>query len=220
MAAHKTYEWEHRQFPWHWKVRIKPQFAAILTDKLARRFGVATRVELTNRSWGRYHHGIHLITLPSSGCSLGMICHEIAHAVNDRLYRGKGHTGTFKRALIKVMVEAKPMLPAVFRELRATMASLAKDQQRLIDRAIRAEQQKKRAKEMKKTPAYRIEQRRRQVKKLETRIKRLQTALKRARRSLGALERHSLRAGKNPPSAPPGRSTESPGSGAGVLLGV
>lgn len=198
MGAWKTYAWEKDTFRWHWRVRVKPEFRVLLTQAMAERFGIkGVSVRLTDRTWAHASVGfLHdLITLPNArnDCKLGMICHEVAHLVNWRLYKGRGHTGTFKRALIKVMIEAKPMLPSLFAHVRSVLHSRALETERQAQRADREAQRLRATRDLRKTTTYRIGLRRAQIKRLETRIKRLQTATKRARRSLAALERAEAR---------------------------
>lgn len=193
MSADKCYAWEHDQFPWHWRVKVRPEFRVLLTKRLAARFGLpSVNVTLTSRTWA-WAHGCSWIELPcaSHSCSLGMICHEIAHLVNYRFYKGRGHTGTFKRALIKVMVEARTMgmIPAAMAEVRQELSLAAKKASQAASREARQAQRLREAKELRQSPAWRLQHAQERAKRLRTRIKRLQTLLKKAERQARGLER-------------------------------
>jgi hypothetical protein len=194
MGAWKTYAWEKDQFRWHWRVEVKPEFRVLLTQAMAARFGIkSVNVRLTDRTWAHATVGFFadLITLPNhkNQCRLGMVCHEVAHLVNHRLYKGRGHTGTFKRALIKVMVEVKPMLPGLFGEVKRALHARAQESERQSQRAARQAQRLQEVKKTRQSPAWRLQRAQERAKRLRTKIKRLNTMLKKAERQERALAR-------------------------------
>lgn len=193
MAAEKCYAWERDKFPWHRRVWIKPQYRSLLTQKLARAFGIrGVSVTLNTRGWG-WAHGSSWIELPGPrySCSLGTICHEIAHLLNYQRHGGRGHTGTFKKVVTKVYVETRVMrmLPPIFAEIRKELAERQAKAEREVLVQVRREKRVLEAKELRKTPGWRLEHARQRIKRLETRIKRLTTMKKKAERQARALER-------------------------------
>ena len=111
MTRLKVYEWEYKEFPWHQQVNIKPDLRAPLARMIAQQYKRDFRVELTTNGNGMAYYWNKwgpLVTLPrpSYRCSLGLICHEVAHQVAYRLGGSKiGHSHAFKIVLIAVMEE-------------------------------------------------------------------------------------------------------------------
>jgi hypothetical protein len=215
MSADKTYEWEQKKFPWHFRVLIKPEHRWFVATELAKRFGIKDlRVQLDHRGGGLAYVMERRIRLPSSKyrCSLGLMLHEIAHVYDWTRYEGNGHRASFKKAMIKLCVEVRVMrmLPPIYariREDRAQMLGRIMAQndrsQRAMLTAQRAVDRAKALKVQKKTPEYRLERARARAKALRTRIKRLQTALKKAERQERALGRRL----SPPVSVPAGTDT-------------
>lgn len=193
MGADRCYAWEREKFPWHRGVSIRLKYRSLLTQKLARAFGIrGLTVTLNRRSWA-FAHGSSWIELPGEGhrCSLGMICHEIAHLVNFQDHGGRGHTGTFKKTVIKVYVETRVMrlLPPIFAEIRKELAEKRLKSEREAAAITRREQRVLDARSLRKTPGWRLQHALDRVRRLETRIKRLTTMKKKAERQARTLER-------------------------------
>lgn len=208
------YRWEREKFPWHYRVNILPQYRAEVTRELALAFGLKhVYVQLTTRGGGWANTGNGQIRLPSRAvrrCSLAMIVHEIAHHYDKKHYGGNGHRASFKKSLIKLLVEVRTyrMLIPVFAKIRrdavdraaanakATVA-YSKKLQREADFAAR-----------KKTTAYKLEKVQARAAILRTRIKRLTTALKKAERQAKALERRAVSKEKLAQCAPAASRTQ------------
>lgn len=115
----KIYEWEREKFKWHWALEIKPEDRIELTLRLAKEFNlnIGRHMVLLSTYGGARHawkkiNGAKYTTfikLPISkyDCPLAMILHELAHAYDLKFFNHSGHTGTFKRALIKLNIETE-----------------------------------------------------------------------------------------------------------------
>lgn len=195
------YRWEWKEFAWAWGIEVKPQYRVPLTIRLAKHYGLTLlgRVRLVTRGRGFEHSGVGFlgkqsaIDLPAWGypCKLGLILHEIAHAYDHQKLDGRGHTGTFKRALIKVQVETRTMrvLPRMFAEIRAELAEQEARSRRRVELEARSAERRLAGKAFRKTRAHKMDQLRKRIKRLESKAKRTDTLLKSARRSLAAYER-------------------------------
>lgn len=201
MGADKVYAWEHRQFKWHYAVKIAYEHRRRVAVDLARRFGIRDlRVDLDTRGGGRAFVMQRRIRLPSwrHDCSLGLILHEIAHVYDWIHLEGNGHRASFKKCMIKLSIETRAMryLPPIFAQIRVEEAARLTQVRKGYARAQRAQDAAQRAvdrrlalKERRKTPEWRLEQARARDKALGTRIKRLLTAQRKAQRQARALER-------------------------------
>lgn len=201
MGADKVYAWEHRQFKWHYAVKIAYEHRRRVATDLAKRFGIKDlRVDLDRRGGGEAFVMQRRIRLPTwrHECSLGLILHEIAHVWDWIHLEGNGHRASFKKSMIKLAIETRALryLVPIYAQIRAEEAArLAQIRngharaQRAQDAAQRAVDRRLALKERRKTPEWRLEQARARDKALGTRIKRLQTAQKKAQRQVRALER-------------------------------
>jgi hypothetical protein len=218
MGADKVYAWEHRQFKWHYAVKIAYEHRRRVAIELAKKFGIKDlRVDLDTRGGGRAFVMQRRIRLPSwrHPCSLGLILHEIAHVWDWIHLEGNGHRASFKKAMIKLAIETRAMryLPPIFAQIRLEEAARLAQARKGWDRSRRAQEAAQRAvdrrlalRERKKTPEWRLEHARARIKALGTRIKRLQTAQRKAERQARALERVVARrvsesAGSDTPAA-------------------
>lgn len=194
MGAEKTYAWERDKFPWHHRVNILPEYRREVTCRLAEAFGLrGIYPTFVTRGGGMAVLERGIIKLPRDcyDCALSTIVHEIAHHFDYKHFGGNGHRASFKKSLIKLMVEVRvyKMLIPIFAKIRqdakdkakasaAAAVSYSKKLQREADLAAR-----------RKTPAYKLEKVLVRAAILRTRIKRLSTALKKAERQAKAIGR-------------------------------
>lgn len=112
----KIYEWEHQQFKDLYDIRLLPQVQDKVVRALAKVFGVAiNKLEFCTRYNGKAYTYKGIIQLPRIGCSVGLALHEIAHLYDWQKFNHRGHTGTFKKSLIKLMCESRYELPKVLK---------------------------------------------------------------------------------------------------------
>ena len=192
MAWIKAYDWEHKTWPWHQKVRIGTDLQAAVARGVAGLFGIRDlEVRFGGRSISRAYgtRSIRLAGGRDGTVPLGVILHEVAHLVNARLYGGDGHRGTFRKALIKVYCESQAGLSRVLRSAKAAADSERAAGERVAARAARDAQRRADRKAERGTTEHRADLAAKRVVRLERRIKRLTTMLKSARRSLAALDR-------------------------------
>lgn len=193
MARLKVYQWEWTKFPIQQKTYIKPEYRIQLTQKLCKYFGIEDiEVNLCKRNGGGTAYGHYKINLPirNKKCSIGLIYHEIAHAVNSKNDGMRGHTGTFKRNLIKVYIESKHQLKHIFAEIKKEQQLDQENYLKILMKEAKRSEQKTRIKEYKKSAEYRIDHLEKRIKRLESRKKRIETLLKSANRSKSALMRN------------------------------
>ena len=199
MSWLKIYDWEHKQWPRENRTRVRYEFRDEIAYKLAAAFGVTRHtVSLDRRGddLGQFLPMDNRIRLPNyrHECSLGIIYHEVSHALNYQQTGNRGHQKTFKKTLIKVYVEAPQHLPRIIAEIiakrkraQARWGCRAAAQTRAAERRVALKTYRK-SREGKMT---RLEQR---LRKLDTRIKRLTTIRKSAARSLAAYQRSERKA--------------------------
>ncbi len=186
----KAYAWEHERFPWHQRVRIKPELAPLLVAGLARQFKVTAWAQNTLRRDGGHAYTSGKIEFCSRGVSLGVVFHEMAHVVNRQLYGGTGHTGTFRRALLKVYCETnRQEVKRLLLDVLSAHGQSLKRQRAESERAMRQAQRRAADKAFRKTREYKMQVLRERIKRLTSRQKRIATLLASAQRSLRAYER-------------------------------
>lgn len=192
----KAYDIECQKYPWAQSIELSARHAELVTEKVLEILGLGTRVAMTNISWGRGSK--YKITLPSKGCSFGMVLHEVAHAYNQHRWNGRGHTGTFKDALGIVYSLAKVRQEEILSGVKAQVdkenAEAQKNLQRMAQREIATAERKQSLRQIKDSRGYRIAKAEARIKRLESKAKRLQTMLRTARRSLSALRRYEAKA--------------------------
>jgi len=193
----KIYTWEEERFPWQHTVMIRPDLRVALTQSLARAWGITKGdilVELTTRGHGRAFLSAFRCHIalpgPKYRCSLALIVHEIAHVYDWVFFKHKGHDKTFKKALIKLMVEVRAM-----KMLAPILAGIRREQSYATTRwrrRILADQERSRraaaAREEAQSPRGRLERAQEAAKRLRTRAKRLATALRKAEGRVRRLE--------------------------------
>lgn len=189
----KAYDTEHQKYPWAQRIQLSTRFAELTTEKVLTMLGLKrTRVDMINRSWGR--GSMHQITLPSKGCSLGMVLHEVAHAYNQSRWGGRGHTGTFKDALGNVYsfakINRKEILLSVKAQIDKEQIESKQNAEKVASREIAQAERKQNLRQIRESRGYRIAKAEAKIVKLEAKAKRLQTRIKTARRSLSALRRY------------------------------
>ena len=187
----KAYADEHKAYPREQRIRLTPRLAELTTLALAKAFGLHVYVHMTARTVGKCWGAT--IQLPASGCSLGLVLHELAHAYNRQKYGNGGHTGTFKNALSLLYHHSRPLFEKI---LKDSWVQLQKERFEAKEAAYKQfyrlqKEAEKRAAAVaeRKTPAYKVEKLRARIKRLESRSRRLATILKSAKRSLGIYER-------------------------------
>ena len=191
------YRWEHQQFPWQYAIEIKPSLRIDLTQALARAYGFtkgSIPVRLNTRGGGRAHLGTWGCSIdlpgPKYECPLGLIVHELAHVYDWVAFKHQGHDKTFKKSLIKLMVEVRTMkmLPPILEKLRKEQSYATT----MWQKRILADQERSRraaaAREEAQSPRGRLERAQEAAKRLRTRAKRLATALRKAEGRVRRLE--------------------------------
>ena len=115
-----VYDWERDTYPWHWQVKITPELRAPLARMIAQQYQRDFRVALVTNGGGRARLGEGLTQLPKPGfsCSLGLICHEVAHHVVYRYAPKAGHGRSFKVALVWVLEDTRRWLPRMIRLIK------------------------------------------------------------------------------------------------------
>lgn len=194
MAWLKVYQWEHERFKWEQRILIRPEYRRLLTERLAKHWGIKVRVDFTKRNGGECVNG-WIIKLPTSNnrCPLGVILHEIAHAYDSQKYGNRGHEKTFRNCLSLIYHQSRPMLRVLLLAVKAEAKMLAMEQKAAAEKqatkiesgAIRQASREA----LRKSPAFKMERLRIRIKRLESRAKRIGTLLKSAKRSLSAMER-------------------------------
>lgn len=192
----KAYRTEWERYKWEWRIKLGPRFSALATETIAKIFDLRVRVELVNRSRGTCDGW--RITLPYSGCSLGMVLHEIAHAYDRQKYHSSGHTGTFVNSRGVVFhhsrVRIKELLLKVKAQIDLEAIEARANAERLAKREMAQAERKQNLRQIKDSRGYRIAKAEARIKRLESKAKRLQTMLRTARRSLSALRRYEAKA--------------------------
>ena len=196
----RIYEWEWKQFPWQWAVQIKPEYRRLVTQALAKHWGLGYVEVVENKrsgghAWVWPGRSTSRIALPAPkyrhSCPLGLIVHELAHVYDCRNNGGTGHRASFKTSLIKLQVEVRAyrLLPPIFNAIRVEKADAKKRSEQAcataIARAGRLEERRIAA----HSPAGKLQRVQERAKRLRTRIKRLSTALRKAERQERRLER-------------------------------
>lgn len=196
MAWLQAYQEEHERYPREQRIKLAPRLAELATRALAKAFDLQVCVIMKNRSsgtcWPNTFFGPE-IWLPASGCSLGMVLHEVAHAYNWKRWRNRGHTGTFKNALSILYHHGRPLfrdiLLTAYNQIQTERLEAQERSQRLSEK-VQREATKRAAFEVeRRTPTYKADKLRVRIRRLESRAKRIATILKSARRSLGVYER-------------------------------
>lgn len=194
----KIYGWEEDQFPWQHTVMIRPDLRVGLTQALARAWGMtkgSIPVDLSTRGNGSAFLSAYgcRIALPGPRyrCSLALIVHELAHVYDWVTFKHSGHDKTFKKALIKLMVEVRTMkmLVPILADIRRDQSyGAARWQKRILadqERSRKAQEARDRA----ASPQGRLERVQALIKRLQARQKRAERALAKARRRERALQR-------------------------------
>lgn len=193
MSWLKAYQKEHNRWPVEQKIRLGSTMTRLVTEALAKHYGLRVRVEMTNRSSG--HAWSHTIALPYKGARLGMIYHEIAHVYCNQKYQERcGHTGKFWNALGVIYSQGKFLIKDILLKAKADAKlesqAMIEAQQRVIAKTLKAADRKNEAKILKATSEYKIAKVQAKIKKLESRAKCINTKLKSYRRSLVHLQRY------------------------------
>lgn len=112
----KIYEWEHQQFRDLYDIRLLPHVQDQVVRALAKFFDVKiNKLEFTTRYNGKAYCFLGIIQLPRKGCSVGLALHELSHLFDFQKFNHRGHTGTFRKSLIKLMCETRFELPRVLK---------------------------------------------------------------------------------------------------------
>lgn len=195
MARLKAYAWEnaHPSFQWARRIRIVPALRRHVAFAVARAVGVKLlRVGLTKRGPCSGEAWLSEINLsaPQYRLDLATIIHEVAHLVDhQKLGGGRGHTGTFKTALIKVYSEIGVNRKEVLRAAQAELMRLRWLSHKLMRKTVAQAQRQAEAAAYRKTRAFKMDRLRQRLARLDSRLKRLTTIRKSAARSLAAYER-------------------------------
>lgn len=191
MAWLMAYEWERNKFSDERNIEILPQYRIPITKAILKHYGLNSQVALTTKGGGLASYRWNQISLgrPGYPCCLGTIYHEVAHMMNKSEHDERGHTGTFKKCLIKVYIEMKYELPRILERINREMETERAKSIKVVEKVIAVAEKKADAKAYRKTRAYKIEKRVRQIAKLEKKLKTISTRLKSAKRSLASLQR-------------------------------
>ena len=196
MGADAFYRWEHRTFPWHFKVHIRGEFRRDLTQELARAWKAPIMGNIRLNKNGGGEGGLGIIRLPKAGwhCPLGLIVHELCHSIVGKK-NGRWHGREFRVEYIRRMAEVRrtDLLARCMKRVREKQRRRLEEGIKGARRAARREERKEALKAKRKTLDYRIQRRLDQIVRLKRKIKGLQSRLKTARRSLVALERSKIR---------------------------
>lgn len=197
MAWLKVYGVEHRQWPREQKININPKYRVRIAQKLCEKFGIKVpEVYETLRvaNSGRATSWFIKLPRPVYKLSLGVIFHEVAHVYNAKVNNAHGHTGTFRRSLIKAYVDGKRLLPQIVREIRAEHLEEEARNRKMMTRQLTLATKKVEAKAKRDTIEFKIQKLQERVKKLDRKIKNLTTRRASANRSLQAyLRQQKLR---------------------------
>lgn len=185
MSAYKYYSNEKQVFKDVYGYKVSDEIARLAIARLAKTNGVSFSLRFRGHGGGRYNT-MGRITLCHNP-SLGLIAHELAHAVQHQI---KGLRGVNRRewhgdqhwSIMKDIID----------DIRArgwTQGKLEAELQARADRSAAAAAAREAKEAAVDKRAVLIERRREQVTRLERKIKALTTRLKTAKRSLAALER-------------------------------
>jgi predicted SprT family Zn-dependent metalloprotease len=190
MARLEIYNWERDSFPAEREISIPYPERIFLPRIIAKKFNlpdIGVECDLNNSGGKAYTSTYRLyIRLPKAGhwCCLGTIYHEVAHILNYEKFKGRGHRGTFKKALIKVYCEARQFIDKARAEAQTMVDRMNVEVEKKIESQKKHEDRASKLKAIRQTPAYKIEQLKKKIKKLETKSKRIKTAISKAQRSL------------------------------------
>ena len=110
----KIYGWEHKTFSDMYDVHFLPTVREQMIRALAAHFQITLRdIEFVNQRNGMSYSRQARIKLPRKGCPVGLAVHELAHLYDWQKNGKDGHRKTFRKALIKLMVETKYELPRI-----------------------------------------------------------------------------------------------------------
>ncbi len=112
----KIYAWEHRTFREMYDIHFLPAVREQMIRALAQHFQITLRdIEFVNQRNGMAYSRQARIKLPRKTCPVGLVVHELAHLYDWQKNGKDGHRKTFKKALIKLMVETKYELPRILK---------------------------------------------------------------------------------------------------------
>lgn len=186
MAAHKYYSNEKQVFKDVYGYEVSDDVAKLAVARLAKSLGVSFVLKFRGRGGGRYNTAYRMTLCHNP--SLGLIAHELAHAVQHQLkglrrdgrrteWHGDQHWSIMKDIIDDI--RARGWLQG---KLEAELQGKAQRSQAAADAREAREAARDHRAEL-------IERRREQVVRLERKIKALTTRMKSAKRSLAALER-------------------------------
>jgi len=108
----KFYYEEHEAYWKEYSLTLTQHQAQVICRKLCRHFKVRVSLYFWGRSGGRYSRWERVSTtgmifLPHDKASVGILCHEMAHAIHHQRYHKRGHTKQLRRIMDRVMAYAK-----------------------------------------------------------------------------------------------------------------
>jgi hypothetical protein len=178
MADLMFYHIERVQYPEEFNMRLDRKEIEIIFDKLKRHYKlpVYLRVEFNNYRIPKYSYGRVKILMPCSSLNLGILSHEIAHAICHNKGYKRGHNKILRRVLKSVINYCRKhnyWRPEIDRRTEVKMPVILSDQDLRIRKI-----------DKRKADLLRYEKKLVKYQKLYT------NKIKKARRSIQMLERN------------------------------
>lgn len=100
----KYYYEEHRDYWVEYAMDLNKDQTRRILKKLERHFKIRVWIEWHHGTGGRYCGGRIMLNKVTS---MGILCHEISHAIHHQKYHKHGHTKMLKRIMARVVAYCK-----------------------------------------------------------------------------------------------------------------